>query len=185
MHLELLKMYLQVPVLPGECVCVCVCVLLFFCIFIVVESLITKPEKCILNFKDVSSSTCSTWKIFFFLLFFHQCSVFKSATEQKKITTYTWCDEWIYLSFVLFCFLQSLTTKLKGWDLVEWLERCASIPKITSSNLSSGGELTFCSDLLLTARGGSTWALFEFACLPCYPGNTLCSQRVESPGRAG
>jgi hypothetical protein len=42
------------------------------------------------------------------------------------------------------------------WDLVEWLERCASILMITSSNPSSGSELTFRSDLLLTARGGST-----------------------------
>jgi hypothetical protein len=68
------------------------------------------------------------------------------------------------------------------WDLVEWLERCASIPMITSSNPSSGSE--FRSDLLLTARGGSTWALLvEFAFLPCYPGNTLCSQRLEPPGR--
>jgi hypothetical protein len=29
-------------------------------------------------------------------------------------------------------------------------------PKITSSNPSGGSELTFRSDLLLTARGGST-----------------------------
>jgi hypothetical protein len=42
-----------------------------------------------------------------------------------------------------------------GWDLVEWLERCASIPKITGSNPSGGIEFTFRSDLLLTARGGS------------------------------
>jgi hypothetical protein len=41
-------------------------------------------------------------------------------------------------------------------DLAEWLERCASIPKITSSNPSGGSKLTFRSDLLLTARGGST-----------------------------
>jgi hypothetical protein len=38
----------------------------------------------------------------------------------------------------------------------EWSERCASIPKITGSNPSGGSELTFCSDLLLTARGGRT-----------------------------
>jgi hypothetical protein len=43
-----------------------------------------------------------------------------------------------------------------GWDLAEWSERCISIPKITRSNPSGGSELTFCSDLLLTARGGST-----------------------------
>jgi hypothetical protein len=72
-----------------------------------------------------------------------------------------------------------------GWDLAEWLERCASIPKITGSNPSGGSEFTFHSYLLLTARGGSTWALIEFACLPCYPGNTLCSQRLEPPERAG
>jgi hypothetical protein len=45
---------------------------------------------------------------------------------------------------------------MMGWDLVEWLERCASIPMITSSNTSGGSEFTFRSDLLLTARGGST-----------------------------
>jgi hypothetical protein len=66
-----------------------------------------------------------------------------------------------------------------GWDLAEWSERCASIPKITGSNPSGGSKLTFRSDLLLTASGGSTWALNEFACLSCYPGNTLCSQRLE------
>jgi hypothetical protein len=44
-----------------------------------------------------------------------------------------------------------------GLDLAEWLERCASISKITGSNLSGGSELTFRSDLLLLiARGGST-----------------------------
>jgi hypothetical protein len=36
-----------------------------------------------------------------------------------------------------------------GWDLVEWSERCASIPKITGSNPSGGSELTLRSDLLL------------------------------------
>jgi hypothetical protein len=35
-----------------------------------------------------------------------------------------------------------------GWGLVEWLERCASIPMITRSNPSGGSELTFRSDLL-------------------------------------
>jgi hypothetical protein len=68
-----------------------------------------------------------------------------------------------------------------GWDLAEWLERCASIPKITGSNPSGGSELTFRFDLLLTAIG----ALIEFACLSCYPGNTLCSQRLGPSGRAG
>jgi hypothetical protein len=72
-----------------------------------------------------------------------------------------------------------------GWDLVEWSERCASIPKVTGSNPSGGSELTFCSDLLLTARGGCTRALIEFACPPCYPGNTLCSQSLEPPGGLG
>jgi hypothetical protein len=42
-----------------------------------------------------------------------------------------------------------------GWDLAEWSERCASIPKITGSHPSGGSQLTFRSDLLLTARGGS------------------------------
>jgi hypothetical protein len=72
-----------------------------------------------------------------------------------------------------------------GWDLAEWSGRCASIPTITGSNPSGGSELTLRSDLLLIARGGSMWALVEFACLPCYPGNTLCSQRLEPPGRTG
>jgi hypothetical protein len=44
----------------------------------------------------------------------------------------------------------------RGWDLVEWLERLGSIPIITSSNPSGGSELIFRSELLLTARGGST-----------------------------
>jgi hypothetical protein len=43
-----------------------------------------------------------------------------------------------------------------GWDLAEWLERCASIMKITGSNPSGGSEFTFRSDLLSTARGGCT-----------------------------
>jgi hypothetical protein len=46
--------------------------------------------------------------------------------------------------------------KMKMWDFAEWLESCGSIPKITGSNPSGGSELTFRSDLLLTARGGST-----------------------------
>jgi hypothetical protein len=74
--------------------------------------------------------------------------------------------------------------ELMGWDLAEWLERCASIPNVTGLNLSGGSESTFCSDWLLTARGGRTWALIEFASLLCYPGNTLCSQWLEPPGRA-
>jgi hypothetical protein len=69
--------------------------------------------------------------------------------------------------------------------MAERSEWCASIPKIAGSNPSGSSELTFRSDLLLTARGGSTRALIEFACLPCYPGNTLCSERLERPGRAG
>jgi hypothetical protein len=36
------------------------------------------------------------------------------------------------------------------------LEICAGIPKITGSNPSGGSDLAFRSDLLLTARGGST-----------------------------
>jgi hypothetical protein len=43
-----------------------------------------------------------------------------------------------------------------GWDLAEWSERCASILKITGSNPSGDSDLTFRSDFLLTARGGST-----------------------------
>jgi hypothetical protein len=52
--------------------------------------------------------------------------------------------------------LSQLSMYTWGWDLAEWLERCASILKIMSSNTSDGSELTFRSDLLLTARGGST-----------------------------
>jgi hypothetical protein len=39
-------------------------------------------------------------------------------------------------------------------------------------------ELTVRSDLLLTARSGSMWALIEFSSMPCYTGKTLCSQRL-------
>jgi hypothetical protein len=44
----------------------------------------------------------------------------------------------------------------RRWDLAEWSERFASIPKITGSIPSGASELTFRSDLLLTATGGST-----------------------------
>jgi hypothetical protein len=70
-----------------------------------------------------------------------------------------------------------------GWDLSEWSENCASIPKTTGSNPSGKliyCELTFRSDWLLTVRGGSKRSLF--ACLSCYPGNTFFSQRLEPPG---
>jgi hypothetical protein len=84
---------------------------------------------------------------------------------------------------------RSQTLKQNSQDgvgvLVEWSERCASIPKIAGSNPSGVSELTFRSELLLTAIGGSTRALIDFTCLPCYQGNTLCSQRLEPPGRAG
>jgi hypothetical protein len=70
----------------------------------------------------------------------------------------------------IFCVTKSSTF---NWDRRS--ERCASIPKITGSNPSGGSELNFRSDLLLTARGGNTLALIEFACLPCYLGNTLLS----------
>jgi hypothetical protein len=71
-----------------------------------------------------------------------------------------------------------------GWDLAEWSERCACMPKIAGSNPISGNESTFCSDLLLTARCKSSWAPVVVTCLLCYPGITLCSQRQESPERA-
>jgi hypothetical protein len=48
-----------------------------------------------------------------------------------------------------------LSTKMGVGLQAEWLERCASISKITGSNPSGGSELTFRSDLLLTARGGT------------------------------
>jgi hypothetical protein len=56
------------------------------------------------------------------------------------------------------------------WDLVEWLERCASIPMITSSNPSRGSEFSFHSDLLLTARGGCTCALLVECLSAVLPG---------------
>jgi hypothetical protein len=40
--------------------------------------------------------------------------------------------------------------------LAEWSEGCASVPKVTGSNPSGGSKSTFCSDLLLTARGSCT-----------------------------
>jgi hypothetical protein len=43
-----------------------------------------------------------------------------------------------------------------GGAWLSGLERCARISKITGSNPSSGSGLTFHSDLLLTARDGST-----------------------------
>jgi hypothetical protein len=108
----------------------------------------------------------------------------KSSSEEQLfygyveviITFQYWtCFQKSYMLWV--CYTPCLCS---GWDLVEWLERCASIPMITSTNPSSGSELTFRSDLLLTARGGSTRVLLvEFVSLPCYPGNTLCSQRLE------
>jgi hypothetical protein len=77
-----------------------------------------------------------------------------------------------------------------GWDLAEWLDRCASYPKITGSNSSGGSELTFRSDLLLTARGKPSSARVvreRSSSLPvCHvnAGNTLCNQRIEPPGGA-
>jgi hypothetical protein len=75
------------------------------------------------------------------------------------------------------------------WDLAKvglgWVVREVRQHPKNHEFKSQGWQLTFRSDLLLTARGGSTWVLIEYACLPCYPGNTLCSQRLEPPGRAG
>jgi hypothetical protein len=51
----------------------------------------------------------------------------------------------------LFCpqFSAQLITACPSlWDLAEWSERCANIPKVTGSNPCSGSELTFRSDLL-------------------------------------
>jgi hypothetical protein len=101
---------------------------------------------------------------------------------QKHIVLHTQ----INMTHAQVLFSLSVPISYRGWDLVEWLERCASIPMITSSNPSGGSEFTCRSDVLLTARGGCMRALLvEFACLPCYPGNTLCSQRLEPPERAG
>jgi hypothetical protein len=54
----------------------------------------------------------------------------------------------IYVAVAIHLYIKSW-----GWDLAEWSERCTSIPKITGSNPNGGSELTFRSDLLLTARG--------------------------------
>jgi MFS family permease len=54
------------------------------------------------------------------------------------------------------CSLHLYHVGIGSGDLAEWLERCASIPKITGWNPSSSSEFSFRSDLLLTARGGST-----------------------------
>jgi hypothetical protein len=59
------------------------------------------------------------------------------------------------------------------------------MPKVAGSNPSSGSESTFRSDLLLIVRCSSMWAPVVVACLLCYVGNTLCSQRLEPRGRAG
>jgi hypothetical protein len=140
------------------------------------------------------------------LLHFQDCSVLlarsSSETAFINIILYlyfvTFCHRFHFIpnfkaqqNICEYCLLISVTSsdlpKIRsrlGWDLAEWLEKCACIPKIIGSDPSGGSELTFHSDLLLTARGGSTRALIEFACLPCYPGNTLCSQRLEPPRRA-
>jgi hypothetical protein len=61
-----------------------------------------------------------------------------------------------------------------------------SIPKIIGSNPSGGSEVTFRSDLLMTARGSSMRALIEFVCLLCYPGKTLLSApRATQKGWVG
>jgi hypothetical protein len=72
------------------------------------------------------------------------------------------------------------------WELVEWSERVASILKITGLNPSGGSELAIRSDLLLTARDGSTLTFTEFACLLCCLGNTLLSApRASGKGWVG
>jgi hypothetical protein len=54
-------------------------------------------------------------------------------------------------------------TGLLEEDLAEWSERCTSVPKVANSSPSSGSELTFLSDLLLTARGSSFVSAHEVA----------------------
>jgi hypothetical protein len=46
------------------------------------------------------------------------------------------------------------------WDLAERSDRCGRVPKVAGSSPSGSlqSESTFRSDLLLTARGSSTWA---------------------------
>jgi hypothetical protein len=60
--------------------------------------------------------------------------------------------------------------------LADRSERCTSVSKVACLNPIDGSESPFRSDLLLTARGSSTWALIVVACLLCYLGNTLWSQ---------
>jgi hypothetical protein len=61
---------------------------------------------------------------------------------------------WMHIILLLYstcCSMWRFKDKLRGsgvggWDLAEWLERCASIPKITGSNPSGSSEFTFRSD---------------------------------------
>jgi hypothetical protein len=50
--------------------------------------------------------------------------------------------------------------------------------KVAGLSPRGGSELTFRSDLLLTARGCSMKAPVLVAYLLNYPGNTLCSQHL-------
>jgi hypothetical protein len=84
------------------------------------------------------------------------------------------------------CIAEQVFSESKAyWHLVKRSERFTSMPKVAGLNPSGGSDFAFRSDLLLTVRGSSTWALIMDACLLCYPGNTLYSQRLEPPKRAG
>jgi hypothetical protein len=77
-------------------------------------------------------------------------------------------------------------TWCSSWICDEGVARGALASRRSQVRIPAVAEFTFHSDLLSTARGGSMWALLvEFACLLCYPGNTLCSERLEPPGKAG
>jgi hypothetical protein len=92
-------------------------------------------------------------------------------------------NEKVWWAFFFFKCKQLIKKMQVGVGLGQVVRECSSVLKVTGSNPSGGSESTFCSDLLLTAKGSSTWALFVVACLLCYLDNTLCCQHLEPPGR--
>jgi hypothetical protein len=73
-----------------------------------------------------------------------------------------------------------------GWDIAAPSERCASVRAVGPRfELQQWQWVVFCSDLLWTVRGSSMRTLIVVDCLLCYTDNTLCSQRLEPPSKAG
>jgi hypothetical protein len=88
---------------------------------------------------------------FIFLFFILIILLFQQTGNEVR----KWCSDdlvWISVKPVNFYLVRS--EHVIWWDLAEWSERCASIPKIIGLNPSGGSD-------------------------------TLCSQRLESPRRAG